>query len=74
MRPHHRQRRDVAVRNAVGGLFLHFGEHVADDLGRVVGGLGGPGDLGDVLVGRGAGGLGCETRGEELRWKETAWV
>lgn len=31
---------DVAVGDAVGGLLLHLGQHVADDLGVVVGSLG----------------------------------
>jgi len=38
----------VAVLDAVGGLFFHFREHVADDFGGVVGGFWGPGDLGLV--------------------------
>jgi hypothetical protein len=45
VRAHHRQRRDMAVRDAVRGLFLHLGENVAYDLRRVVGGLGRTGDL-----------------------------
>jgi hypothetical protein len=45
VRAHHRQRRDVAVRDAVRGLFLHLSEDVAYDLGRVIGGLGRAGDL-----------------------------
>jgi hypothetical protein len=37
---HDGQRRDVAVLHAVGRLLLHLGEHIADDLGVVVGRLG----------------------------------
>jgi hypothetical protein len=37
---------DVPVRDAVGGLLFDLGEHVADDLGVVVGRLGRAGDLG----------------------------
>lgn len=49
MRAHDGQRGDVAVLDAVGGLLLHLGEHVADDLGVVVGGLLGARDVdGDV--------------------------
>lgn len=42
---HYAERGDVAVLDAIGGLFFHFGEHVAYDFGWVVGGFGGPGDL-----------------------------
>jgi hypothetical protein len=35
----------VAVLDAVGGLLLHLGEHIADDLGVVVGGLLRAGDV-----------------------------
>lgn len=46
---HDAQRGDVTVGDAIGGLLLHLGEHVADDLGVVVGGLLGPRDVdGDV--------------------------
>jgi hypothetical protein len=45
VRPHHGQGGDVAVRDAVGGLFLHLGEHVADDLGGIVGCLWWAGNL-----------------------------
>jgi hypothetical protein len=45
MGAHDGQRGDVAVRDAVGGLLLHLGEHIADDLGVVVGGLFGAGDV-----------------------------
>ncbi len=39
MCPHYAERGDVTVLYAVGGVFLHFRQDVADDLGRVVGGL-----------------------------------
>lgn len=45
MRSHYGERGDVAVGDAVGGLFFHFGEDVAYDLGRVIGCLWGTGDL-----------------------------
>jgi hypothetical protein len=42
----------VAVLHAVGRLLLHLSEDIADDLGVVVGGLGGPrhvdGDIGEL--------------------------
>jgi hypothetical protein len=37
MCPHDAERCDVAVRNAVGRIFFHFREDVADNLGRIVG-------------------------------------
>lgn len=37
VRAHHGERSDVAVLDAIGGLFFHFGEYVANDLGRVIG-------------------------------------
>jgi hypothetical protein len=45
MRSHYRERSDVSVGDAVGGLFFHFGQYVADDFGGVVGRLWGAGDL-----------------------------
>jgi hypothetical protein len=45
VRPHYGERGDVAVLDAVGGLFFHFGEDVADDFGGVVGCFGRAGDL-----------------------------
>lgn len=50
VRAHHGQRGDVAVLDAVGRLFFHFGEDVAYDFGWVVGGFRGAGDLGGGLV------------------------
>ena len=38
----------MAVLDTVGGLFLHFGEDVADDFGGVIGGFWGAGYLGVV--------------------------
>lgn len=35
----------MAVLDAVRGLFFHFGEDIADDLGVVIGGLCGAGDV-----------------------------
>nr|POE52051.1 hypothetical protein CFP56_52432 [Quercus suber] len=37
MRAHHAERGDVPVLHAVGRVLLHLGEHVANDLGRIVG-------------------------------------
>jgi hypothetical protein len=45
MRAHNTERRDVTVLHAVRGLLLHLSEHITHDLGRVVGGFWGPGDL-----------------------------
>lgn len=45
MRAHHGQAGDVAVLDAVCGLLLHLGEDVSDDLGVVIGGLLGAGDV-----------------------------
>jgi hypothetical protein len=45
VRAHYGERSNVSVLDAVGGFFFHFGKHVADDLGRVVGGFGGARDL-----------------------------
>lgn len=42
---HHREGGDVSVLHAVGGLFFHFGEHIAYDFGGVVGGFRGARDL-----------------------------
>ncbi len=49
MRAHDAQARDVPVLHAIHGLLLHLREDVADDLGGVVGGARGAGDVdGDV--------------------------
>ena len=48
MGAHYGERGYVAVLDAVGGLFFHFREHVADDFGGIVGRFWGPGDLGLV--------------------------
>lgn len=45
MRAHYGERGDVAVLNAVGGLFFHLGKHVADNLWGIVGRLWGTRDL-----------------------------
>lgn len=45
MRAHDGQAGNVPMLDAVGGFLLHLGEHVADDLGVVVGGLLGAGDI-----------------------------
>jgi len=42
---HYRERSNVAVLNAVGGLFFHFSKYVAYNLGGVVGSFGWPRDL-----------------------------
>ena len=42
---HHTQTCDMPVWNAVGRLFLHFGKHITDDLGRIVRRLWRTGDL-----------------------------
>jgi hypothetical protein len=53
MRAHNTERRDVTVLHAVRWLLLHLSEDVTNDLGRVVGGFGGTGDLMVALVGWG---------------------
>ena len=50
MRAHYGERGNVAVLNAVGGLFFHLGEDVADDFWGVVGRFWGARDLGLVSV------------------------
>lgn len=45
VRAHNAQRRDMSVLYAVCGIFFHFREDVADDLGGIVGGFFGPGLL-----------------------------
>jgi hypothetical protein len=45
VRAHYGERGDVAVLNAVGGLFFHLGKHVADNLWGIVGRLWGTRDL-----------------------------
>lgn len=42
---HHGQAGDVTVLNAICGLLLHLGQDVTDDLGVVIGGLLGAGDV-----------------------------
>ena len=42
---HDGQRGDVAVLDAVGGLLLHLGEYIANDLRVIVGRLLGPADV-----------------------------
>lgn len=49
MGAHDAETGDVAVGDAIGGLLLHLGQDVADDLGVVVGGTLGAGDVdGDI--------------------------
>lgn len=45
MRAHDAQTGDVAVLHTVGGLLLHLGEDVANNLGIVIGGLLWSGDV-----------------------------
>lgn len=42
---HHTQAGDVAMLNAISGVLLHLGEHITDDLRRIVGALGWARDL-----------------------------
>jgi hypothetical protein len=51
MRAHHGERGDVPVLDAVGGLFFHFCQDVADDFGRVVRRLLRARDLITILMG-----------------------